>query len=78
MSYSCRFRCDLCGASEVFFDITLSRSRAIKLARIKGWRVEKDGWFCPQCQSQWREIKKESKKDMIIGGETKNGRHLHT
>ena len=74
MSYSCRFRCDLCGASKVFLNITISYSRAIKRARYEGWRVEKDGWFCPQCQSQWREIK----KDMIIGGETKDGRHLHT
>lgn len=50
MAYNVYVACDCCG--EKLFAITnetVSITRAEKAAKLKGWKVTQDGWYCQDC-----------------------------
>ncbi len=55
MAYNIYFACDNCGATpSLWINTTVSLSKAIKIARRRGWQVGKRGWICPNCQAKMK------------------------
>lgn len=58
MAYNVYFSCDKCGNTYNWINKSVSMSRAIKLARRKGWCIGKNGWFCSECRNNKKKNKR--------------------
>ena len=61
MAYVTQILCDMCGAGYRWTDTSVSLSIAKSIARSEGWRVGKQGWFCPECLKTGGKRKNEGK-----------------
>lgn len=61
MAYEVWLSCDTCAYGIWWKDESVSKSRAITIARQKGWQFGKAGCFCPYC------VKRRKKQNEVQG-----------
>jgi hypothetical protein len=68
MAYNVYAACDKCGESILSFGVNhpMPITRAVYIARKRGWSVGKKGWICPDCR-------KAKKKPHSTTGSRENG-----
>ena len=54
MAYNVYICCDQCGCAPfAWTNVTVSISKAERIAKKAGWKVTKQGaWYCPECQEK--------------------------
>lgn len=58
MAYNVYICCDKCGTDPfAWTNITVSLSKAEMIAKKNGWKITKEGWYCPECREKYKGVK---------------------